>query len=319
MIMSLKYGISLPQGWTMDLVGMKDPVEAYETMTHVAQTADELGYDSIWLFDHFHTVPVPTQEVTFECWTSTAALARDTKHVRIGQMVTGNSYRNPALQAKMASTLDVLSHGRLTFGIGAGWYEHEYKAYGFEFPDAPTRLRYLREGVQVILKMWSDEEAYFEGNYYQVHGAINQPRGVQKPHIPLLIGGGGEKVTLKLVAQYADACNIGHLDNAGLERKFAIIKQHCETVGRDYNTIHRTVLFNCAIAETDAEAWAKSAPFQRNIPSGRIREQALVGTPDAVRKRVQEIEQAGAQELIVFMPDSRNLTPLRMFAEACIG
>ena len=150
----MKFGVIVPQGWRMDLVGIQDPVEAYETMTHVAQTAEELGYDSIWLFDHFHTVPVPTQEVTFECWTSTAALARDTKRVRIGQIVTCNSYRNPALLAKMASTVDVLSHGRLTFGIGAGWYEHEYKAYGYEYPDAPTRLRYLREGVQVILKMW---------------------------------------------------------------------------------------------------------------------------------------------------------------------
>jgi len=219
----------------------------------------------------------------------------------------------------MASTVDVLSHGRLDFGIGAGWYEQEFLAYGYNYPDGPTRLRQLRDAVQIILKMWSDEHAEYEGQYHSVHGAINQPKGAQKPHIPLLIGGGGEKVTLKLVAQYADACNIGHLDNAGLERKFAIIKQHCNAVGRDYNAIHRTVLFNCAIAGTDAEAWAKSAPFQRNIPSGRIREQALVGTPDAVRKRVQEIEQAGAQELIVFMPDSRNLTPLRMFAEACIG
>ena len=317
--MAMKFGVLVPQGWRMDLVGIDDPVEAYETMTRVAVEAETLGFDSIWLFDHFHTVPVPTQEVTFECWTSTAALARDTKRVRIGQMVTCNGYRNPALLAKMASTVDVLSHGRLDFGIGAGWYEHEFLAYGYNYPDGPTRLRQLRDAAQIILKMWSDEHAEYEGQYHSVHGAINQPKGAQKPHIPLLIGGGGEKVTLKLVAQYADACNIGHLDNAGLERKFAIIKQHCNAVGRDYNAIHRTVLFNCAIAGTDAEAWAKSAPFQRNIPSGRIREQALVGTPDAVRKRVQEIEQAGAQELIVFMPDSKDLTPLRMFAQACFG
>src|SRR5579863_204559 len=317
--MAMKFGIIVPQGWRMDLVGISDPVEAYETMTRVAQEAETLGFDSIWLFDHFHTVPTPTQEVTFECWTSTAALARDTKRVRIGQMVTCNSYRNPALMAKMASTVDVLSHGRLDFGIGAGWYEHEYRAYGYPYPDGPERLRYLREAVQVILAMWTQNEAVFEGKYYQLKGAINQPKGVQKPHIPLLIGGGGEKVTLKLVAQYGDACNVGHLDPEGLQRKFAIIKQHCDTIGRDYNTIHRTVLFNCAIAENDDEAWAKSTPFQRNIPSGRIREQALVGTPDAIRKRVQEIEQAGAQELIMFMPDSKDLTPLRMFAEACFG
>ena len=317
--MAMKFGLIVPQGWRMDLVGIADPVEAYETMTRVALEAEAQGFDSIWLYDHFHTVPTPTQEVTFECWASTAALARDTRRVRIGQMVTCNGYRNPALLAKMASTVDVLSHGRLDFGIGAGWYEQEFLAYGYDYADGPTRLRQLRDAVQIILKMWQDEYAVFEGTYAHVNGAINQPKGAQKPHIPLLIGGGGEKVTLKLVAQYADACNIGHLDSDGLARKFAIIKKHCEDVGRDYNSIHRTVLFNCAIAESDAEALAKSQSFKRNIPSGRIREQALVGTPDVVRKRVLEIEQAGAQELILFMPDSKDLTPVRMFAQECMG
>src|SRR6266487_1767783 len=173
--MTMKFGVIVPQGWRMDLVWIQDPIEAYETMTYVAQTAEELGYDSIWLFDHFHTVPVPTQEVTFECWTSTAALARDTKRVRIGQLVTCNGYRNPALMAKMASTVDVLSHGRLDFGIGAGWYEHEYRAYGYGYPGAPERLRYLREAVQLIHAMWSEPYATFEGKYYQIQGAINQP------------------------------------------------------------------------------------------------------------------------------------------------
>jgi len=316
--MAMKIGLMVPQGWRMDLVGISNPVEAYETMTRVAQEAEAQGFDSIWLFDHFHTVPTPTQEVTFECWTSTAALARDTKRVRIGQMVTCNGYRNPALLAKMASTVDTLSHGRLDFGIGAGWYEHEFLAYGYDFPDGPTRLRQLRDAVQIILKMWNDNEATFEGKYHRVHGAINQPKGVQKSHIPLLIGGGGERVTLKLVAQYADACNIGHLDNEGLERKFSIIKKHCDDIGRDYNSIRRTVLFNCAIAETDEEAFAKSASFHRNIPSGRIREQALVGTPDTIRGRLAEIEQAGAQEIIIYMPGAAQLEPVRIFARECI-
>jgi F420-dependent oxidoreductase-like protein len=316
--MTLRFGLVVPQGWRMDLAGIANPVEAYETMTRVAILAEELGFDSVWLYDHFHTVPQPTQEVTFESWTSTAALARDTKRVRIGQIVTCNSYRNPALLAKMASTVDVLSHGRLDFGIGAGWYEHEYRAYGYDYPDAPTRLRQLREAVQVILKMWSEEEAVFDGKYYQVRGAINQPKGVQKPHIPLLIGGGGEKVTLKLVAQYGDACNVGHLDNEGLAHKFEILKQHCENVGRDYTTIRRTVLMNCAIAEADAEALQKAEAFRRNIPSGRLREQGLVGTPEAIRVRLQEIEQAGAQEVIIYLPDAAGLESVRLLASACL-
>src|SRR5215469_5548041 len=254
----MDYGIIVPQGWRLDLVGIADPVEAYEAMTRVAKEAETLGFHSLWLYDHFHTTPIPLQEITFECWIGTAALARDTTRMRIGQMVTCNSYRNPALLAKMASTVDVLSHGRLEFGIGAGWYEHEFRAYGYEFPDGPTRLRQLRDAAQIILKMWTDDEAIFEGRYHQVHGAINQPKGAQKPHIPLLIGGGGEQVTLKLVAQYADACNIGHLDNDGLRHKFNVIKQHCENVGRDFNQIRRNVLFNCAIADTDEEALHKA-------------------------------------------------------------
>ncbi|HET8840267.1 MAG TPA: LLM class F420-dependent oxidoreductase, partial [Ktedonobacteraceae bacterium] len=230
--MSLQFGLSLPQGWIMELASIKDPVEAYEAMTRVAQTAEELGFASAWLVDHFHTIPHPSQEVTFESWTTTAALARDTRRIRLGQLVTCNGYRNPALLAKMASTVDVLSHGRLNFGIGAGWFEHEYRAYGYEYPDTGERLRRLRDAVQVILAMWTQEEAAFEGQYYQVRGAINQPKGVQRPHIPLLIGGNGEKVTLKLVAQYADACNLSG-DLATLKRKLALLQEHCVTVGRD--------------------------------------------------------------------------------------
>ena len=301
----------------MDLVGITDPVEAYETMTRVAQTADELGYDSIWLFDHFHTVPKPTQEPTFECWTSTAALARDTKRVRIGQMVGCNGYRNPALLAKMASTIDVLSHGRLDFGLGAGWYEHEYNAYGYDYPDPPTRLRYLREALQVILAMWNDEEASFEGNYYHIRGAINQPKGAQKPHIPLLVGGGGERVTLKLVAQYGDACNVGNMEPEGIAHKFDVLRQHCESVGRDFNTIHRTVMLNCSIAETDEQALdkAKQSNLARNTGGeAHLTTRALVGNPDTIRKRLAEYEQIGAQEIILFFPDSKELEPLRLFA-----
>src|SRR3954449_1190541 len=173
----MKFGVMVPQGWRMDLASIKDPVEKYETMTRFGQEAEKLGFDSIWLYDHFHTVPQPELETTFECWISTAALARDTSTIRIGQMVTCNHYRSPSLLAKMASTVDVLSHGRLDFGIGAGWYEEEYRAFGYGFPDAPERLRYLREAVQVILAMWTQEEAVFEGKYYHVNGAINQPKG----------------------------------------------------------------------------------------------------------------------------------------------
>jgi len=313
----MDYGLIVPQGWRMDLVGIDDPVAAYETMTRVAQEAEALGYHSVWLFDHFHTVPVPTQEVTFECWASTAALARDTKRVRIGQMVTCNSYRNPALLAKMASTVDVLSHGRLDFGIGAGWYEHEYRAYGYNYPPAPERLRYLREAVQVILAMWTRDEAVFKGKYYQVQGAINQPKGTQKPHIPLLIGGSGETVTLKLVAQYGDACNISNADIPVIEHKFAVLKQHCEDIGRDYQSIRRTLLINCTIAETEDEAIEK-LPLSTRSHLETVRKQSLIGTPAMIRERLAEYEEVGVQEVIMWMSDAAQLESVRLFAQECL-
>ena len=315
--MTLQFGVLAPQGWTMDLAQINDPVEAYETMTRVAQTADEVGFASVWLVDHFHTIPRPSQEVTFECWTTTAALARDTKNIRIGQMVTCNSYRHPALLAKMASTVDVLSHGRLNFGIGAGWYEHEYRAYGYDYPDAPDRLRHLREAIQVIRAMWSQEEATFEGKYYQVHGAINQPKSVQQPHIPLLIGGSGEKVTLKLVAQYADACNVGD-DPATVKQKLAILKEHCQAVGRDYESIHRTSSTFCLLADSDEQARAL-LPLDRKARLGDRVNTALIGNPETIRERLVAYEAAGVQELVLRFVDGTNLEALRRFAREFIA
>src|SRR2546430_1349856 len=315
--MAMDYGIIVPQGWRMDLVDIADPVEAYEAMTRVAQEAEGLGFHSIWLYDHFHTVPTPTQEVTFECWISTAALARDTKRVRIGQMVSCNSYRNPALLAKMASHVDVLSHGRLDFGIGAGWYEHEYLAYGYPYPEGRERLRQLREAIQIMLAMWRQDEATIAGEYYQVKGAINQPKGVQKPHIPLLIGGGGEKVTLRLVAQYADACNIGG-DIPTIKHKLAVLKQHCEQLGRDYESIKRTTLIDdCVIAETESDVLARLTPQERDNVE-ELRKTWLIGTPEQIRERLVEYEEAGIQELIVRFVDAAQLEPVRLFARECI-
>jgi F420-dependent oxidoreductase-like protein len=316
--MSLKFGVSLPQGWTvasMGLARIKDPVEAYEAMTRVAQTADEVGFSSAWLADHFHTIPQPSQEVTFECWTTTAALARDTRRIRIGQMVTCNGYRNPTLLAKMASTVDVLSHGRLTFGIGAGWHEQEYRAYGYEFPEVPTRLRQLREAIEIILAMWTQDEATFEGNYSQVHGAINQPKGVQKPHIPLLIGGSGERATLKLVAQYADACNVSG-DLKTIKHKFAVLKDHSTTMERNYESIQRTVTLVCSIGETDEQARAKLPAAFLNSP---VAAGTLIGSPETLRQRFADLEAAGVQEVILGFPDVLQLDALRFFAQEFIG
>lgn len=318
--MSLTYGIYLSQGFAHELAGFQNPVEAYETLTHWAQTADRSGYASVWIPDHFLTAP-PSQAMVFESWTLAAALARDTKRVRIGQMVTGNSYRNPALQAKMASTLDVLSHGRFTLGIGAGWYEPEYRAYGYTFPDGPERLRQLQEALQVILALWTQEEVTFEGTHYQIRGATNQPKGVQHPHIPLLIAGAGEQMTLKLVARYGDACNV-IADPAALAHKFAVLKHHCEAVGRDYESILRTALTLCIIAETDEQARAQVPAWAGAIFPGDIASYGLIGTLETIRGRLAAYEAAGVQELAIHFSDYSDATHLdavRRFAQTFIA
>jgi alkanesulfonate monooxygenase SsuD/methylene tetrahydromethanopterin reductase-like flavin-dependent oxidoreductase (luciferase family) len=187
--MAVRFGVFVPQGWRMDLVEIEDPVEQYEAMTRVAKVAEESGgFDSIWVYDHFHTVPRPTKETTFECWTISAGLARDTESIKIGQMVTCNGYRNPALLAKIASTVDVMSNGRLLFGLGAGWYEHEWRAYGYGFPEVPERMRMFREACEIVHRMWTEDEPVFEGEFYTIDRPINEPKGVQKPHPSFWIG-----------------------------------------------------------------------------------------------------------------------------------
>ncbi|HET7639352.1 MAG TPA: LLM class flavin-dependent oxidoreductase, partial [Ktedonobacteraceae bacterium] len=178
---------------------------------------------------------------------------------------------------------------------------------------APERLRQLREAVQVILAMWKEQEAHFEGNYYQVCDAINQPKGVQQPHIPLLIGGDGEKVTLKLVAQYADACNVGD-DPATVKQKLAVLKQHCETVGRDYQSIHRTSSTLCLMADSDEQALAL-VPAERKARLGNEVHTALIGSPETIRQRLAAYEEAGVQELLMRFVDGTNLEALRRFAK----
>src|SRR4051794_236016 len=330
MIMPVKFGVFVPQGWRMDLAAIADPVEKYEAMTRVGKEADRLGYDSIWLYDHFHTVPVPELETVFECWMSTAALARDTQQVRIGQMVTCNSYRNPSLLAKMASTVDVLSHGRLDFGIGAGWYDEEYEAYGYPFPDGPERLRMLGEALQIFHAMWTEPKASFEGKYYQIHDAINEPKGVQKPRIPIWIGGGGEKVTLKLVAKYADACNIGGINPDVYRHKFDVVRQHCEDVGRDYNTIIKSAeVFTHLVfpGQTPGQATAKQRRDSGKLlghevsleefRQGNIRgyPQGFIGKPQEAIEVFSKIIEAGVEYVILYLNDVVHLETLQAFAE----
>lgn len=286
----------------MDLVEIEDPAEQYEAMTRVARVAEETGaYDSIWVYDHFHTVPTPEKETTFECWTITAGLVRDTERVKVGQMVTCNGYRNPALLAKMASTADVMSHGRLLFGLGAGWYEHEWRAYGYGFPPVPERMRAFREACEIIHRMWTEDDVVFDGEFYKIDRPINEPKGVQKPHPPFWIGGSGERVTLKLVAQWGDACNVfGDPDT--LRHKFGVLRRHCESVGRDYGEITRSTSVNVHLIDPgeDPERATREARGKRSFEE--YADMFMIGTPEQICERLQPRVEAGVQYFIVYLP-----------------
>ena len=300
--MSAKFGVFVPQGWRMDLVEIRDPLAQYEAMTAVAREAEKAKFDSIWVYDHFHTVPTPEIETTFECWSITAGLSRDTKSIKIGQMVTCNGYRNPALLAKIASTIDVMSAGRLLCGLGAGWYEHEWRAYGYGFPEVPERMRAFREAVEIVVKMWTEEKPTYQGKFYTINEPINEPKGIQKPHIPLWLGGGGEKVTLKLVAKYAQACNVGGGDPALVSQKLAILKEHCETLGRSYDAITKSTSINVFMLKPGEDAEKATAKVRGAVSLEEYKKNVVVGTADAVTAKIDPLLAAGADYIIGYLP-----------------
>jgi F420-dependent oxidoreductase-like protein len=316
--MASRFGVFVPQGWKMDLVVFSGGTAKYGAMRRVAREAERLGYDGLWVYDHLHTVPRPEIEATFECWSLMAALAVETDRIRLGQMVTCNSYRPPALLAKMSACVDVISGGRLEFGIGGGWYEHEYRAYGYPFPPVGERLRQLEEAVQLITAMWTQEKATFKGRYYQVDGAINEPKPVQQPHPPIWIGGGGEKVTLRILAQHGDASNFGGPLEA-VQHKCEVLQQHCRDVGRDYDAITKSTSFEPVIVratEKEARAAAERVKPDNVVSVDEWAKSALIGTPAQCVERIQAYERIGVSYFILYFQGiADDLEPLRLFAE----
>ena len=231
----MKAGVIVPQGWTGDYDGW-DPATAWARTVSVAQQAERLGFESIWLFDHFHTVPKPTDELTFESFTSLSALAALTARVRLGHIVVCSPYRNPALTAKMISTMDVISGGRMELGIGAGWKRDEWLAYGYGFPETKERLAILADHLEVITRMLAPgrtTHATFEGEHAGVHGAINLPKPLQQPRVPIMVGGNGQNVTWRLAAKFADELNVDGLSPDEVAEALPIIRSRCEEIGRD--------------------------------------------------------------------------------------
>jgi F420-dependent oxidoreductase-like protein len=231
----MKAGVIVPQGWTGEYDGW-DPSKAWARTAEVALQAEDLGFESIWLFDHFHTVPKPTDELTFESFTSLSALAGLTKRVRLGHIVICSPYRNPALTAKMISTMDVISGGRMELGIGAGWKRDEWLAYGYGFPETKERLAILADHLEVITRMLAPGQtthATYEGTYASVHDAINLPKPIQQPRVPIMVGGNGPNVTWRLAAKHADELNLDGVTPDELAEALPVIRSRCEEIGRD--------------------------------------------------------------------------------------
>ena len=239
----MRIGVIVPQGWTGEYDGW-EPLDAWRRTTEVARQAESLGFESIWLFDHLHTVPRPTDEITFESFTSLAALAEVTERVRLGHIVICTAFRNPALTAKMISTMDSISGGRMELGIGAGWKRDEWLAYGYGFPETKERLARLGDDLAVIEAMLAGDKhqhATSEGRYSSVRDARNIPKPIQRPRVPIMVGGNGPNVTWRLAARHADELNLDGMTPEEVSEALPVVRSRCEEIGRDPATLRLSV------------------------------------------------------------------------------
>ena len=280
---------------------------AFDRMLAVARLAEAEGFESIWYEDHFSlaheedsTLPWPQ----LECLTTLSALAACTRKVRIGSLVACVPYRNPALLAKTWTTLDVVSHGRAIVGIGAGWNEQEFRAYGYEFGTVSERMEMLEDTARILDEMMCRSPASYMGRRLSIRQARNDPPSVQKPRPPILIGGNGERRTLRLVARYADMCNVFGSPEE-VERKFAALRRHCEEAGRTYEDVVRTINYWALLASDEGE----KAEKRRRFPAA-----FSVDTPEETVAALQAYERAGTQYVIVKILDADDLAPVRLFA-----
>jgi F420-dependent oxidoreductase-like protein len=255
-----------------------------------------------------------------ESYTLLGALAARTSTISLGTMVTGVTYRNPALLAKQVTTLDLISGGRAILGIGGAWNEDEHKGYGFEYPPIGERLDRLEEALQICRAMFTQAEPSFSGTHYRIESALNFPRPLRPDGIPILVGGGGERRTLALVAKYADACNIFG-DVATIRHKLEVLERHCEAIGRDPATITKTRLGGLVIADSTelAQQRGREMARARGMDEERYRGYAIAGDPDSVGEQVAEFLDAGLDGLVFNMHDAHEIEPVRLAGRTLTG
>lgn len=320
---SIQVGLTLPQGW-LDEFPIKNPYEQFLFSKSVALKAESLGYNAAYVYDHF----VPYLENNrsgpfFEAYTLLSAIASVTSKLRIGQVVTCNSYRHPSLLAKITSSLDAISNGRLEFGIGAGWFEYEYNSYGYKFDDALSRIEQLDESLSIIKKMWLNEKSSFSGKHYSIKNAICNPKPIQDPHPPVMVGGAGNKL-MQVVAKHATRYNHPFGTPEILEEKINLLKLKCKLIKRDYKEIENSVLLRVLVGKDTDEIKQIISGLKKKNESVtdfifRSKDSIALGTPDEVVEYLQRYLKIGINYFIVnFVGLSKSLEMLSVFSKKVV-
>jgi F420-dependent oxidoreductase-like protein len=308
----LKFGVFLP----FYAFQAKTPTEQFETLKTIVFDCERYGYDSVWLDDHlmYNSWPI------LESWTTLSALSTLTSKIRLGTMVFCNQHRNPALLAKSAATLDVLSNGRLEFGIGAGAQEAEHSAYGFGFPNLSSRVEKLGEALELIRRLWTQEKATYQGKHYKLKEAVCEPKPMQKPHIPITVGGSEEKNTLKVTAQYADRLDWGHLPSIeAYKHKLKVLENHCKAVGRDFSEIERSAWPSGQILIAEDQKGLDQKMSKVKPPKMSLQDYmkgTLAITSNECRNPLEIYTDLGATYFMLYFADLPSTDGLRLFAEA---
>lgn len=312
----LRFGAFAPQGWKLEYTGW-GAADAWTRTKEIAQIAERVGYHHLWVYDHVETVPRREATHMFEAFTLLSALAQHTETIKLGQLVTCAAYRNAGLLAKEAACVDVYSGGRLILGLGAGWYEREYQAYGYPFPRPGVRLQILEETLEVVKRLWTEETVTYQGKHLTFDGAYCDPKPIQQlPEI--WVGGGGEKVTLRIEAKHADKTNWqANLDS--FVHKSNLLRQYCDEIGRDFDSVVRTHGPDCRLFDTEADmqAWLDSpggGSLWGGDPHDEYVRNNFVGTVEMVAEKVKGYVDAGAGEFVLWFRDYPSSESLERFA-----
>ena len=316
----LKFGVRLPN-LILPRYFPSHEVLDYDILVDHALECEKLGYHSVWINDH-----LVFGSSILECWTTLSALSSVTDRVRLGALVLCNGFRHPSVLAKMGATLDYISKGRLEFGIGAGWNEVEHRAYGLSFPGPAGRIGRLREAVEITKRMWTEESPSYQGRYYRIEGAMCEPKPIQKPHPPITIGGAGEELTMRVVAQHADMCNFSHRSPSDYDQKLQVLREHCARVGRNYDEIEKSWWGRVHVSKHQDElgdqlkvlyqSRRKDIPFDEWL--SEVKSNSIIGTPEECVEKLHQYADVGITFFILRFGDVPLKNGLRLFAEEVI-